>query len=293
MWTNLPMSLRALFPVIIAATLSLCGCDARKKTAQPAPDVTAYEARGVLHEIRGGGRRAVIAHEAIPGYMEAMTMEFDVADAKEIAGLVPGDTLAFRLCVNESAGWIDRVRRTGHTDPPPVAKDGALPEAGAALPECALIDQRGEARRTGEFRGRALAITFIYTRCPFPNFCPLLSSRFAEVQRQMAADASDGWHLLSVTIDPQHDTPERLGEYARRFSADAAHWSFATGDAGEIEKLTGFFGLRIIREGGEWNHTLRTAVIDRTGRVRKIFTGNEWTTEELTAELRQASGVPR
>ena len=280
--------------LLLAIGFALAGCDAGRKTAETVPEVTTYEARGVLREVLADGRRAVIAHEAIPGYMAAMTMEFTAAEAQELAGLVPGDALAFRLSVTETESWIDEVRKTGHVELPSQKKEEPLPAPGETVPNVTLVDQSGRTMRLGEFQGRALAVTFIYTRCPLPDYCPLLSTRFAEVQRALAsAGRTDGWHLLSITIDPEHDTPERLGEYARRHAADPGHWTFATGEPAEIARLSGFFGLAVFRAGAEWNHNLRTAVIGPDGSVRKVFTGNRWTAEELAAELRGALPASR
>ncbi len=259
------------------------------------PGVITYEATGVLRETLAGGHKAVIAHEPIPGYMEAMTMEFDAPEARDLAGLEPGDTIAFRLSVTDKHGWIDHVRRTGHVAFAPPAASEAAPalDSGAMLPECSLVDERGLRIRLADFRGGALAITFIYTRCPFPDFCPLMSDRFREVQRALAAEGAGGkWRLLSVTIDPQHDTPQRLSEYARGFQADPSHWSFATGDAEEIQKLSGLFGIAVIREGAQLNHNLRTVVVDAAGRVHKIFTGNAWSAGELIKAMNSSSAPP-
>jgi protein SCO1/2 len=274
---------------LLAAALALgaAGCDVRRESAPAAsPEVATYDVRGVLHEVRGEGRRAVIAHEEIPGYMEAMTMEFTAAEAADLAGLGRGDVLEFRLSVGERRSWIDRVRKTGRTEIAPASDDPALPTVGRLPPDVPLLDERGRALRLGDFRGRALAITFIYTRCPLPDYCPLLAARFAEVQR--ALGASEGWHLLSISIDPEHDTPERLRAYSARLGADPARWSFSTGESAEIGKLAGFFGLATVRAGAEWNHNLRTAVLDGAGRVQRVLLGNQWTAEELTAELQRA-----
>ncbi len=267
----------------------LAGCDPDRKDARTVPELTTFEVRGVLQETLPDGRRAVIAHETIPGYMDAMTMELRAREAKDLAGLVPGDQLAFRLSVTETESWIDQVRKTGHVElpTPKVAEPRLAPDA--SVPDVALVDEDGRALRLGDFQGRALAITFIYTRCPLPDYCPLLSARFAEVQRLLAAaGAKDGCQLLSVTIDPEHDTPERLGEYARRQTADPTRWRFVTGEPAEIAKLSGFFGLAVFREGAEWNHNLRTAVISPDGTVRRIFSGNQWAADELAAELQRA-----
>jgi protein SCO1/2 len=284
-----------LFPqILLGVALGLAACDrgskSRSVTPVAAPKVTTYEVRGVLREVRADGRKAVIAHEAIPGYMEAMAMEFDVQDPISPGEITPGDLLAFRLCVTETRSWIDEVRRLGAAPEPRPATSNATPaQSGILLPDCALVDQRGQAFHLADFKGRALAITFIFTRCPLPNFCPLMNQHFAEVQRALKDEpASSGWHLLSVTFDPEYDTPERLAKYAERYEPDPAHWTFASGELAEIRHLGNAFGLAVSDKGGPIDHNLRTAVVDAAGRVQKVFAGNEWMPRELLDEMKRA-----
>ena len=248
--------------------------------------MSVFVGSGVVQKVDAGRKKMVIAHEAIAGFMEAMTMEFDVADGETTAAFTPGDTIAFRLSVTDERSWIDQLRKTGHTDVAPLS--GSLPP-GAPLPDCALVDQRGEAFRLGDFKGRALAFTFIFTRCPLPDFCPLMNRNLAAVQRDLSADPSRAnWHLLSISIDPAYDTPMRLAEYARLYLGEAGQWTFATGEPTEIHKFGEAFGLTVARNGQQIDHTLRTVVVDAAGRVRKIFVGNGWQSGELLDEMRRA-----
>ena len=273
--------------LLLCAAFAACGRAPVAVTTTP-PTVTTYEVKGVLQEVLADGSRAVIAHEKIAGYMDAMTMEFDVREAAEMAGFAPGDVLTFRLSVTDSHGWIGRLRKVGHTTPtPPAAPANTLPP-GTPLPDCALTDARGQARRLSEFRGRALAFTFIFTRCPFPDYCPLMNRHLGAVQNALAADAATNWQLLSLSFDPDYDTPERLAKYAEQYRPDAAHWTFATGRAEDVRQLGADFGLAISDQGTALNHNLRTVVVDAAGRVQKVFTGNAWTADELIAEMRRA-----
>ena len=278
-----------LLPVLL-----LFGCDRAAPRAVPvAADVKTYEATGVLRKIDAAERKVVIAHDAITGFMEAMTMKFDVADAEPLARFQAGDMIEFRLSVTEARSWIDRLKQTGHADLAAIETKamGSLPP-GAPLPDCALLDQRGAAFRLGDFKGRALAFTLIFTRCPLPDFCPLMNRNFAEAQRALAAETADAnWHLLSISIDPEYDTPARLAEYAQPFELAGGHWTFATGEAVDIQKLGGAFGLMIARNGATVDHTLRTVVVDAAGRVQKVFSGNEWKPAELIGEMRRAMAV--
>ena len=276
--------------LLLTSALALAACQRATPPGPAAEKVTTFDSAGVVRKVDIERRRAVIAHEAIPGYMEAMTMEFDVPDAAELGALAPGDAIAFRLSVTDAHGWIDRVRKTGRAPvPEPTASAAATP---AMLPEATLVDEHGQAFRLADFRGRALALTFIYTRCPYPDFCPLMSNQFGAVQRELAGDGAQNWSLVSITIDPTHDTPEVLAAYAARYQPDAAHWKFATGEAAEIRRLGTAFGLSIVGDGAKLEHNLRTVVVDPSGRVQRVFNGNEWKPAELAAELRRAMTSP-
>lgn len=287
-----------------------------------APDfptnVTAYEARGLLKEVRAQGTKALIAHDDIPGYMEAMTMLLDVRPTNSLAGIRPGDTIAFRMLVTDTDGWIDRLRvlqpaatnshaiAGTHSKTNPVATASAAataaadPESeelaiGAPAPDCALTNQLGQPIRIRDFRGQALAFTFIFTRCPFPVYCPRLNSNFAEVQRQLTRAATNtvdaagtNWHLLSISFDPEFDTPERLAKYAASQRHDPARWTFATGATEDVRRLGRGFSLAFWKEGALFNHNVRTVVIDPHGRIHKVFPDNEWKPAELVTALRGA-----
>jgi protein SCO1/2 len=289
--------------LLIALTFGALGCREKnahvtggRRAADFPTNVTAYEVRGVLKEIRKSGAAALIDHEDIPGYMEAMTMLLDVKNTNELAGLAPGDAITFRMLVTDTDGWIDRVRRTGRT----VVATNALaadafvevPEIaeGAPLPDCTLTNQDGRAIRLADFRGQALAFTFIFTRCPFPVYCPRMSGNFSSVQRELLASApATNWHLVSISFDPDFDTPATLRSYGQAFGRDPAHWSFATGAVGNIRHFGAGFGLMFRKtEAGSIDHNVRTVVVDRAGRVQKIFVGNEWKPAELAAEMRKA-----
>jgi protein SCO1/2 len=158
------------------------------------------------------------------------------------------------------------------------------------LPDLALVAESGHAFRLGDaLRGKTTALTFLFTRCPLPDYCPRLASHFAAVQRELAARAPDAaWQLLSVTIDPAYDTPERLAAYAAQHGADATRWTFATGEVAALSELAACFGLTVSGEGAALSHNLRTAIVDADGRVQKVFPGNAWSPAELAAAL-----VPR
>lgn len=285
------MRFRFLPLVLSAAGLLSNSCDRSPPHLAPAvKTVSTFAGAGVVRKVDAGQKKMVIAHEKIVGFMEAMTMEFDVADGGTAAVFAPGDTVAFRLFVTSERSWIDELRKTGHVAFAPHSPmlSGLLPP-GAPLPDCPLVDQRGTPFRLGDFKGRALAFTFIFTRCPLPDFCPLMNRNLAAVQRELSADPSRAdWHLLSISFDPEHDTPARLLDYARPYLGDGAQWTFATGEPADIQKLGEAFGLMVARNGEQIDHSLRTVVVDATGRVQKIFVGNGWQSAELLDEMRRA-----
>jgi len=242
-----------------------------------------------------------IKHEEIPGYMAAMTMPFDVRDTNELAGLEVGDSIAFRMTVTDTEGWIDQIKRLNATRTNTLPTSGSFRfvrdveplNIGDPLPEYHFTNQFGQPVSLSQFRGQALAITFLFTRCPYPTFCPLMASNFEAVQKELLAipNAPTNWHLLTISFDPEWDTPSRLKVYAERYHYDARHWSFLTGTLIDVTAITEQFGLQFWREGQDQNisHNLRTAVVDARGRVQTILSQNKWKPEELLAEILKAA----
>lgn len=256
-----------------------------------------FTVRGVVRGAVPAKSQLIVKHEEIPGYMDAMTMPFQVRDPKILESVKAGDAITFQLHVTDKDHWIDglKIVGVGDKEPPQPKKitDIAPFKPGDPLPALTFTDERGQPLRLEDYRGKALAITFIYTRCPLPNFCPLLSEKFRTVQESLLADpaAPKNWQLLSVTIDPEHDTAEVLQRYAKLQRADAAHWRFATGELRDITVLGLRSGLEFWEGGSEITHNLRTVVFDARGRMRKVFSENTWTAAELAAELRAGALV--
>jgi len=270
-------------------------------TAQTNQEI--HSAIGVVTEVAPAEKKVTIKHDAIPGYMQAMTMPFDVKDTNELTGLAPGDSVSFRIVIQDDYGWIDQIRKTDKkiniavtSTPFRSARDVEPVNEGDLLPDCHLTNQLGKAISTAQFKGQALAITFLFTRCPYPNFCTLMANNFAEAQKKLLAtpNAPTNWHLLTISFDPEFDTPEILRRYAELHGADPAHSTFATGAVRDITALGEQFGLVFLKDqGGIINHNLRTIVIDASGRVQKIFTGNTWQPQELVAEITKAAAIRR
>jgi protein SCO1 len=289
------------------ALLVSCGKNSPEAIPPPAQSAIAltnqrtFQVKGTIIELKPEEKAVTIKHEAIPGYMEAMTMPFEVKDTNELAGLEAGDAVSFRMNVTDKEGWIDRLQKLAKPRTTNLPKTGPFRlvreveplSVGDVLPEYHFTNQLGQAVSLSLFRGQALAITFVFTRCPYPNFCPLMSSNFEDAQRKLLAltNAPANWHLLTISFDPEWDTPERLSAYAGRFRPDPKHWSFLTGELIDITAIAEQFGLSFWHEGGGISHNLRTAVVDASGRVRKIFTGNKWMGDELVAEMVKAAAV--
>ena len=287
-----------LFAVVIFAT----GCDqspeansAAQIAKTPNTNQQIFQVKGVVIEVKPREASVKIKHEAVPDYMPAMTMPFDVKDTNELAGLEAGDPVSFRLLVTDTEGWIDHIQKTGpKTNLPPTTgpfrrvRDVEPLNEGDLLPEYQFTNQFGKVFSTKDFQEGALAIEFLFTRCPLPNFCPFLANSFGEAQKQLLTlpNAPTNWHLLTISFDPEFDTPAVLKNYADAHGADAAHWTFATGEPIDLSAIGEQFGLLVSRdENNSISHNLRAVVIDASGRVRKIFIGNEWKPDELVVEM--------
>lgn len=298
----MPSYLRLLlwFPLLALAALS-CGRSPQPGggSALPAKQQV-FTVKGTIKSVEPARRQVEIQHEAIPGYMPAMTMPFEVKDTNELAGLQPGQAVSFRLTVTETDGWIDqiRVQAPAATSGPPESsslrrvRDVEPLSPGDPFPEYSLTNQFGLPFSTSIFKGQALAITFLFTRCPFPTFCPRMAANFEEVQQKLLASpqGNTNWQLLTVSFDPEFDSPAVLKGYAEAHKFDPQHWTFATGALIDVTALGEQFGLAFWRDQpGTISHNLRTVVVDAAGRVQKIFEGNAWTSEELAVELRKAA----
>lgn len=255
-----------------------------------------YEARGIVRGFAPDRSTIEIEHETIPGFMPSMTMPFLPKDLSEISGLQRGDAIAFRLTVTDKDSAIDQIRKIDARQvqlpaqkeevSSPARSSDRLSE-GDMMPEFTLIDQDARTITLNDFRGQPFVFTFIFTRCPLPNFCPLMSRHFAALQSaiEIATDPVAGTRLLSISFDPDFDSPAVLKTFAAGEHANPNVWKFATGAKPEIEKLTHEFSVFVQPEGGSISHGLVTALIDRNGRIAKIWRGNGWPPEEVIREL--------
>ncbi len=254
-----------------------------------------FEVTGLLKARLDDGA-LVIQHDEIPGYMAAMTMRFVPADPREAAALSPGDRVRFRYRVSDNG--TDLVDRFVVTGKEPLKTSPAAPAArprrlktGDTVPAFSLLDESGQPLTNASIAGRFTVVTFIFTRCPVPEYCPAMALKFGALQKAIAADSalSSRVRLLSVTLDPEFDRPEILAEYGKALGAQPALWNFATGEKSEIDALTKAFAVYTERNGVTLDHTLCTALIGPDGRVLEIWRGNAWNIDETLAALRKSS----
>ena len=271
------------------AALALDGCSR--------PGRRQYPLAGVVQSQRPTTGEYVVAHEDIAGFMPAMTMPFRVERGAASVALMPGDRIAATLIVADNQSWLEDVTVVARGLPVKISGQGPPPAAaGEAIPDLELVNQDGKLIRLGQYRGRTLVLTFIYTRCPLPEFCPLMMRNFQQLDEALAADPAlfAQTHLLSISFDPAHDTPEVLRGYGRSFVQERgqgrfSHWELATGSAVQVKAVAQLFGLEFWAEGGEIVHALRTAVIGPDGTLAKVYDGNLWTPQEALADIRRVA----
>jgi protein SCO1/2 len=274
----------------LALALLLQGC-----SPQPAAP-RQYELQGQILAVRPEQHEILIKHGDIKGFMPGMTMPFRVRDAALLQGKAPGDLVTASLMVADTEAWIASLVKTGAA---PLLGTATLPAAsfvtpltpGDLAPDTGLIDQAGDALSLADWRGSAAAVTFMYVRCPLPQFCPLLDRRFAAVQRLIAGDATlgDRARLLSVSFDPDADTPARLQAHAEKLGADPAIWRFATAPRDVVDRFAATFGVNVIREADSTiTHNMRTAVIGPDRREVSVYEGSDWTPAQIADDLRRA-----
>ena len=296
---------RRLLPAVVVGCYALTGCrpDAgttSSATATTANGVTNYPVAGLVRELKPDGTNVVIKHEAIAGYMESMTMNFGATNPAVLRGLKVNDAVRFQLHVTAEESWVDGFQVLSNAgpaevsapevvlnDPTAVSFFRVVPELkeGDELPNYTFTNHLGKTFNLSDYRGQVLAFSFIFTRCPMPDFCPRISARMRSAQNSLLErkDVAPDWHLLSLSMDPLYDTPKVLASYAQRYDADPAHWQFGTGAYEQLQPLGAHFGLQFAMNvtPDRLGHNMRTVVLDRAGKIRTILTGNTWSAEAL------------
>ena len=287
------MTTRRLIAVLLVGmAVTVAVARSRTPAAMSDEDVRTFPVTGVVTAAPADGT-VMISHDEVPGYMPAMTMPFRLDPDASVPTLVPGDRVRFTLAVGGSATLARDFERLGRDEAVAEAVRSAARSSstrlrkGDAMPELSLVTETSAPFTRAAFDGHVTALTFIFTRCPVPDFCPLMVKRFQEIQRELAADpALADARLVAATIDPEFDTPEVLQAYGKAMRANPARWTFVTGAPAGVETLTKAFAVHIERNGVPLDHTLATAVIDRQGRIVDIWRGNGWKAQEVVASLR-------
>ena len=297
--------MRRFFAFSLLALIVLAGCHAGQKTpAQPgaSPHFKVYHLRGKVISTDAAKGEVTLAHEAIPGFMEAMTMPYKLKDASILGELHPGDVLTADVLVSQDPDadvLLDHIVVVAQAKPDyPPAVSYHVPAPGDPVPDFKLRDQDGRPIHLGQFQGKALLLTFIYTRCPSPEFCPRVTHNFAVLEKQLAANPAlyAKTHLLSVSFDPAYDTPERLRAYGATYLGSTAmnafaHWEFAVPQKPVLAEMARFFDLGMSQNADATiTHTLSTTLIGPDGKVVCFYPGNEWTADQILADLRQRMG---
>ena len=261
-----------------------------------------YALQGQVLSVSADHKEANIKHEEITGFMAAMTMPYHVKDTKEFETLSPGDLINATLVVVANDAYLKSVRKVGTApierragDANPMAAVVELLKAGQPVPDASFVDQDGKKFGLDALRGSAVVVTFTYTNCPMPTFCPLMDKNFAAIQAKLKAQGNAlKAHLLTVTIDPQIDTPPVLKAHGQTLGADPKLWTFATGDRDELDQWASRFGVSVSRatnDARDITHNLRTMIIDRQGNLVQTYSGNEWTPEQALADIRVMVGI--
>ncbi len=288
----------------LSLLLALAACREREKPTarEAAASLRRFTLRGIVQKVDAERFEVTVEHEAIPGYMPAMTMPFPVRDDPQVVQLLrPGDRLEATLVVSGDRYWLEKILTKGFVAtttpaaPTPAASAGAPHVApqpnrsvgvGDPVPDFALTDQTGQTVRLSQMRGEPVAVTFLYTQCPVATACPMTTAKFSRLDAMLRQ--KNFGRLLVVTVDPERDTPKVLAEYAKKAGADPRRWKFLTGDAKSVAEVATHFGVMYYAQGAQIVHSQAVAVVDREGRLSTIYYGDNWQPEDLLRDLEKA-----
>lgn len=299
--------MKRLFPycIFLLPILGLiAGCHPQEATPPASQSVAGsqfktYKLRGRVVSTNPATGEVTLNHEAIPGFMDAMTMPYKLRDTRIISELHPGDTLTADLLVSQGSDasvFVDHIVITGQAKPDyKPAVQYHVPQPGDQVPDFHLVNEDGKPVHFAQFRGKSVLLTFIYTRCPLPDFCPRVTRDFAVIEKSLAANQKlyANTHLMCVSFDPEGDTPARLKAYGETYMGAAApkafsHWDFAVPSKSELPPLARYFDVGLTDEpNGTITHTLSTTLIGPDGKVISFYPGNEWTPQEVLSDLQK------
>lgn len=289
--------------LIISLVLFAAACSApAKEEPKTSSNAKHYEFKGKVISVDKANKTANIDHEAIPGYMDAMAMDFPIKEDWIWDDLVPGVEVQADLVVDNAATpsfWLERVVIVAASIPDQPAPEIKDPEQiGKQVPDFTLTDQDGKKFKFSDYKGKATAITFIYRRCPLPEFCIKMSRNFSDAAQRIIEDPAmkENTRLLSISFDPENDTPDKLKQYGLGYLGNDSEegfkvWRLAVGPEKDVRKIADFFGLIYKLSGDDkakYDHTLVTAIISPEGKVVKMLPGSRWAPEDLIRELKAA-----
>ena len=282
------MSLAAVLCFVLA------GCGQQQA---PAIQEQRYVLKGTVVSIDKSQKQIVVDGEEIKGFMAAMAMPYPVVDPKLLDAAVPGDQITADVVVATTGAHLENivvVKKAEPGKPSGNLEHKLLPDA--IPPNFEFVNQDGKHIQLHQYRGKAVLLTFIYTRCPLPEYCPLLTHNFAEIEKALTKTpaAYARTHLLSISFDSDHDTPEVLRSYSRSFMAKPAfnHWEFATIPKADRAKVASYFNLFLSEEDGQITHSMTTALIAPDGTVQKWYNSNDWKPADVLADLTQSAIAP-
>lgn len=260
-----------------------------------------FSAQGVIRSFSAEGDSVVIRHDEIPGFMPRMTMEFSVHDTNELRGLKVGDAIVFQVRANQTESWIDGIRRSGSNDLSSALSSEPSSHAllhakqlktGELMPDAELLAEDGSRVRLSDFSGNAVAFTFMFTRCPLPDYCPRMNNNFGKARELLLVgeDTPPNWQFISISFDPEFDKPGVLERYAFSYRGGITNrWLFASASSEVLKSMASQVDFRFANEMGSFQHNLRTIVLDTERRVVRQFEGNKWKAEDLTESMIQAA----
>jgi protein SCO1 len=283
--------------LILCLLVGLEGCQSEPPVVEPQAAGASYQLRGIVVSSDAAKGVVTIDTEAVPGLMGAMTMPYKLAQPGVATELHPGDHVSARLRVSIDASVLDQIDVTAQAKPDyKPDKFYNVPAAGQTVPDFKFINQSGKTIGIDQFRGKALLVTFIYTRCPLPEYCIRMSRNFAAIQQQLAADPAlyGKTHLLSVSFDPEHDTPRVLRSYGNTYLGGSggqafSHWDFAAPPAAELDAVDQFFDVGVSPgSSNTLTHSLSTAVIAPNGKIFRWYPSNDWRPSAVVDDIKQA-----
>ena len=299
-WTVRRLSAILLLLPALSLSLILNGCHsapANTDSSSQSQQFKTYPLRGKVVSTNEATGEVTLDHQAIPGFMEAMTMPYKLRDTRILGELHPGDLVTADILVSQNADasvFVDHFVVIGQAKPDyRPAVQFHVPQPGDKVPDFRLTDQDGRPVHLAQFRGKALLITFIYTRCPLPDFCPRVTHNFAVIEKSLAAYPAlyANTHLLCASFDPAGDTPARLKSYGETYMGSAApaafkHWDFAVPSKTGLQPMAQYFDVGLTNEqNGTITHTLSTTLIGPDGKVVQFYPGNEWTPQQVLADV--------